>query len=403
MKKSRFLVVTLTAILSLVLLASVEVARSVSTYRDMSRSYLRQIESIMEEARYQYITPTNTMSFHMGSIDRLYAIVRDELRTAGIDTDLRVEVLSTSDLEPIVLMSRGGEALGEEQLSVERTIAPIILRLTVEDPHEAIMRNMRLMLLLQVGSILVIVLAFAWLLHTLYRAKQIEQIRRDLTHNITHELKTPIAAAYAATDALISIPQIAEDREQLTDYLTLARSEIKHLDSMVEHILRTSTERYRSEPLRTEELQLCTIVEEVITTMNLKYASRNVDWHTLIADDIALVADRFHLLGIINALVDNAIKYSPDTPQISLKASMDDQTVYISVADRGQGIERSEQRRIFDKFYRISTGNRHDTKGYGLGLYYVKCMVKRHGGTIAVVSRRGFGTRFDITLPRYGK
>ena len=234
MKKSRFLVVTLTAILSLVLLASVEVVRSVSTYRDMSRSYLRQIESIMEEARYQYITPTNTMSFHMGSIDRLYAIVRDELRTAGIDTDLRVEVLSTSDLEPIVLMSRGGEALGEEQLSVERTIAPIILRLTVEDPHEAIMRNMRLMLLLQVGSILVIVLAFAWLLHTLYRAKQIEQIRRDLTHNITHELKTPIAAAYAATDALISIPQIAENREQLTEYLTLARSEIKHLDNMVE-------------------------------------------------------------------------------------------------------------------------------------------------------------------------
>lgn len=405
MKRSRFIIVTLLVIISLVVLITVEVLWAMGNYRDMRNNYDRQIESILEEASWQYTSASANSSSYIsiGNIERFHAIVAEELRTSGIDSDFRVEVLSTTDDEPITLMSMGGEELGEEQLSFDKEYIPLILRLTVEDPHATIMESMRSILILQGVSTTLLIIAFIYLLFTLFRAKSIDRIRRDLTHNITHELKTPIAAAYAATEALLTIPEVAESKELRDDYLRMTNSELQRLDNIVEEILRTATEDSNRAELRLEECDIESIVRHIIASLNMKYSSLNVTWNVTIDEGCTVIADRFHLMGMMSALMDNAIKYSPKVADVAIRATMDNDHTTISVSDSGEGIARSEHRRIFDKFYRISQGNRHNTKGYGMGLYYVRAMAKRHGGSVGVQSSRGKGATFTIKLPRYGK
>lgn len=392
-------------VFSLVLLAAVEAIWAVRTYRDMRESYEQQIRSVLEEAAWQYATNTingNTL-INIGNISRFNALVGEGLRTSGLTTTYRVEVLSTTDADPIVIMAMGEEPASSSVLSVDKYLTPLILRLKVTDPRAEILASMRWILALQLLSVMVLAATFIYLLRTLFRAKTLERIRRDLTHNITHELKTPVAAAYAATDILLNDTAISEDSDQRNEYLGMITSELRHLSTMIEEILRSSTEEYNRSSLRLEECALGDIVEECRASLSLKYNAREVVWNVDVAEDVALVADRFHLAGIVSALADNAIKYSPTSAEVEIKAEIEGDDIIISVADRGVGIARSEQRRIFDKFYRVSMGNRHDTKGYGLGLYYVKSIVESHGGSIDLTSALGSGSRFRIKLPRYGK
>ena len=405
MKRSRFIIVTLLVIISLVVLITVEVLWAMGNYRDMRDNYNRQIESILEESSWQYTSASvNSASYiSIGNIERFHAIVAEELRTSGIDSDFRVEALSTTDDEPITLMSMGGEDLGEDKLSFDKEYLPLILRLTVEDPHTKIMESMRSILILQGASILLLIIAFVYLLTTLFRAKSVDTIRRDLTHNITHELKTPIAAAYAATDTLLTMPDIAETKELRDDYLRMTYTELQRLDNIVEEILRTATENSDKAELRLEECDIEALANNIIASLNMKYTSRDVIWNVTIDEECSVVADKFHLMGMMSALMDNAIKYSPNAAVVTIKATIDHDYTVISISDLGMGISNREQRRIFDKFYRINQGNRHDTKGYGMGLYYVHTMAKRHGGSVGVKSSYGKGSTFTLKLPRYGK
>lgn len=405
MNKSGFRAISMMVVFSLVLLAAVEAIWAVRTYRDMRESYEQQIRSVLEEAAWQYATNTingNTL-INIGNISRFNALVGEGLRTSGLTTTYRVEVLSTTDADPIVIMAMGEEPASSSVLSVDKYLTPLILRLKVTDPRAEILASMRWILALQLLSVIVLAVTFIYLLRTLFRAKTLERIRRDLTHNITHELKTPVAAAYAATDMLLNDTSLAEDRERRNDYLGMITSELRHLGTMIEEILRSSTEEYNRSSLRLEECALGDIVEECRASLSLKYNARDVAWSIEIDRELTLVADRFHLTGIVSALIDNAIKYSPECAEVDIRATAGDDSVVLEIADRGLGIARSEQRRIFDKFYRISMGNRHDTKGYGLGLYYVKSIVESHGGDIDLNSTLGEGSRFSIKLPRYGK
>ena len=405
MNKSGFRTVSIMVIFSLVFLAAVEAIWAVRTYREMRESYEQQIRSVLEEAAWKYTTNSLNGSalINIGNISRFNAFVGEGLRTAGLSTTYRVEVLSTTDADPIVLMAMGEEPTSSDVLSVDKYLTPLILRLKVTDPRAAILASMRWILALQLLTVVVLAATFIYLLRTLFRAKTLERIRRDLTHNITHELKTPVAAAYAATDILLNDAAISENSDRRNEYLGMVTSELHHLSTMIEEILRSSTEEYDSSSLRLEECALNEIVGECRASLSLKYNTREVAWNITIDRELTLVADRFHLAGIVSALVDNAIKYSPECAEVDIKAEVEGDDVIISIADRGLGIARSEQRRIFDKFYRVSTGNRHDTKGYDLGLYYVKSIVESHGGSIDLTSTLGSGSLFRIKLPRYGK
>ena len=402
MKKRSFTIVLLSGIFSLVLLAVVEVIWVVDTYRNMRDTYRNQIESIFEEATWQYVSRHSNGNYTLPDISRLQTILQEELRTSGIGSHFTISVLVITDhaSEPIWVINN--EDIDERHIEFDKSLTPLTLRLAVDDPHSAIMASMRWMLILQLLSIVVLTAAFGYLLHTLFRAKSLEQIRRDLTHNITHELKTPIAAAYAATDALRNSETIASDKTTRNEYLDMSLSALSRLGDMVEEILRTSTEEFEKQDLKIERCNAEDIVAEVRSTFDLKYQEREVEWRIDIPADIEIMADRMQMLSMLSALVDNAIKYCTSRPMVTISVLNTTNNTVIRIVDNGIGIAPSEQRRVFDKFYRISQGNRHDTKGYGLGLYYVRNIVERHGGTIHLHSTVGKGSEFEITLPIYG-
>ena len=402
MKKRSFTIVLLSGIFSLVLLAVVEVIWAVDTYRNMRDTYRNQIESIFEEATWQYVSRHSNGNYTLPDISRLQTILQEELRTSGIGSHFTISVLVITDhaSEPIWVINN--EDIDERHIEFDKSLTPLTLRLAVDDPHSAIMASMRWMLILQLLSIVVLTAAFGYLLHTLFRAKSLEQIRRDLTHNITHELKTPIAAAYAATDALRNSETIASDKTTRNEYLDMSLSALSRLGDMVEEILRTSTEEFEKQDLKIERCNAEDIVAEVRSTFDLKYQEREVEWRIDIPADIEIMADRMQMLSMLSALVDNAIKYCTSRPMVTISVLNTTNNTVIRIVDNGIGIAPSEQRRVFDKFYRISQGNRHDTKGYGLGLYYVRNIVERHGGTIHLHSTVGKGSEFEITLPIYG-
>ena len=403
MREQNFRVVSVVVVLALALLVAVEAMWSVRTYRDMREKYEQQICSVMEEAAWKYAT--NSMNgdaaINIGNISRFHAFVGEGLRTAGLATDFRVEVLSTTDAESIVIMAMGELSNNEDVISVDKRLTPLILRLTVADPHSAILGDMKRMLIMQGISVLLLIIAFLYMLRSLFRAKEVEKIRRDLTHNITHELKTPIAAAYASVDTLRTMPEIVD--EQRSDYLDMAHGELQRLGTMVDEILRSSTEKFATAELRFEECDVAKMVERVVKSLDMRYASRNVEWSVDMEDGCAVVADAFYLEGALSALVDNAIKYSSERPKVKLCGSVRNGYTYISVEDCGIGIPRKEQKRIFDKFYRITTGDKYSTSGYGIGLYFVRSVVERHGGSVSLTSTLGEGSCFTLKLLRYGK
>lgn len=402
MKRGRFITLFVLAILSMALLAVVEVVWSVRSYQEMRDSYNRQITSLFDEAIWQYAGNIDRSGrVDLGPIESLYAIVGEELRTSGIETSYSVELLMILAGEPTVIKHLGQKSDSMRMLSFEQEIMPVTLRLMVEDPHAKILASMRGMIVISIVATLLLALTFIYILRTLFRAKTLERIRRDLTHNITHELRTPIAAARASTEALRSTPEIAHDEAMREEYLAMTHHELERLGVMVDDILRSSLDDDTPIRLRPESVELQGVVDEVIASLRLKYGSREIDFCSEIAAATTLWVDRASLRTIVLNLVDNSIKYSDGVAKIRLSAIVSETNVAFSIEDEGIGIAPSEQRRVFDKFYRVSSAYRQDSQGYGLGLYHVRTLVKRSGGSIELQSAPGRGTRITVTLPKY--
>ena len=226
--------------------------------------------------------------------------------------------------------------------------------------------------------------------------KSLEEMKSDFTNNITHELKTPVAVAYAANDALLNF-DAGNDPEKRREYLEISQGQLEKLEGMIEQILSMSMESRKTFELRRETIELEPLLQKLADQHTLS-AGKTCDIKVNVDSGLVLDADRFHLSNIVSNLIDNAIKYSGDSVHIDITAKATDEGVEIRVRDNGIGIAPEKQKHIFDKFYRVPTGNIHDVKGYGLGLYYAKTMVEKHGGTIEVSSTPGKGSEFILTL-----
>lgn len=274
----------------------------------------------------------------------------------------------------------------------------LLFRLRIENPDRRLLRDMSGVI---VSSLLMLV-AVAWvliyLLRTLFRQKSLEEMRLDLTHNITHELKTPIAVANAANDALLDF-RAAEDAGRRNRYLTVIREQLAALSGMVERILTMSIEEREDFTIRRETVDIGVLFDATAAKFRLKSKGRAEITVNVAPAGLTVKADRFHLSHVLDNLMDNALKYSGEQVYVELSARRTGHGVSLSVSDDGIGIERSAQAHIFEKFYRVPTGDRHDVKGFGLGLYYVHLIAARHGGTVSVESEPGRGTTFTITIP----
>ncbi len=233
-------------------------------------------------------------------------------------------------------------------------------------------------------------LAFWYLFRTVSRLRTIEEMKDDFVSNMTHELKTPIAIAYSANDALLNY-DTTNDPDKKTKYLTIANKQLKRLGELVENILAMSMERRKTMKLRPEDIQLREFVEEIAAAQRMR-GDKDITINVNVADNIVVEADTTHLANVLNNLIDNAIKYSDESVEISISGDNNE----LSVRDNGIGIPSKSIPYLFNKFYRVPHGNRQDVRGYGIGLYYVKGIIDKMGWSIEVKSTEGKSSVFTI-------
>lgn len=271
-------------------------------------------------------------------------------------------------------------------------------RLTLEPIGSIVLRQMSGILATSFVILIILGFSFWFLIRTILKQKTLEEMKSDFTNNITHELKTPIAVAYAANDALLNF-NLAEDKKQREKYLNICQEQLQRLSGLVEQILSMSMERRKTFRLHPEELHLREMFPSLIEQHKLKAGKPADITLDIEPEDLQVTADRTHLSNILSNLIDNAIKYSPERADIHIRCRRREaEQVEISVSDHGIGIPADKLANVFDKFYRVPTGNIHNTKGFGLGLFYVKTMVEKHGGSVSVKSEPGRGSTFTICL-----
>ena len=341
-----------------------------------------------------------------GLFDSLLVV---SLKEAGLDGLHKVELVTFADSlvnlnvtvvekgEPRVLaeICSDGYTPSAKAISFEYVFdvqETAMYRLWIEPVGKAVLKQMTGILVASGMILIVLIAVFLYLIHVIRTQKSLDEMKSDFTNNMTHELKTPISVAYAANDALLNFPD-EDSPEQRRKYLEISQSQLEHLSGLVEQILSMSMERRKGLVLHREDIDLSVMLDDIVEKQRMK-ADKTVRFTTDIQDGMLVNADRVHLGNVLNNLIDNAVKYSGDSVEISISA----EGGKISVSDNGVGISSADLKHIFEKFYRSHTGNLHDVKGYGLGLYYVKSIVDKHGWTIDVASAPGKGTTFTISF-----
>ena len=248
---------------------------------------------------------------------------------------------------------------------------------------------------------MVLLITFIFTIVVIFRQKRYTEIKNDFINNMTHELKTPIASISLAAQ-MMNDDSVTKS-EQMTKHLSgVINDESKRLRFLVEKVLQMSMFDKKSVIFKKKELDLNEMVEQIAQTFTLRVEHTGGKIYTEIeAIDSAIYVDEVHFQNAITNLMDNAVKYrKPDEPlDIYIRTWNDEQKLYLSIRDTGQGIKKENLRKIFDKFYRVHTGNKHDVKGFGLGLAYVKKVIDLHQGEIKAESEIGKGTKFIISLP----
>lgn len=237
-------------------------------------------------------------------------------------------------------------------------------------------------------------LAFGYLFRTVSKMRTIEEMKDDFVSNMTHELKTPIAIAYSANDALLNYDTANDPQKKIT-YLNIANKQLKRLGELVENILAMSMERRKTLKLKPEKVLLHSLVEDISAAQRMR-GEKNISIKVDIDESIMVEADRTHLANVLNNLIDNAIKYSGDSVEITITGNIQE----LSVRDNGIGIPSKSIPYLFNKLYRVPHGNRQDVRGYGIGLYYVKSILDKMGWTIEVKSTEGEGSVFTIKFSK---
>ena len=337
------------------------------------------------------------------------SLLRFELRDKGIDLPFSYEItnanndslifVNTASTDGIKPLFTPEDTYQTHIFSTDVINDPGNIKITFPQKNNLILSRMTATMATTGGLLLVLVLCFGYTLFSIIRQKKISEMKTDFINNMTHEFKTPVSTIMIASEALKD-QEIVADKARVARLANVIYEENARLGSHIERVLNVARIERNDFKLEKKPLDVNEMINIVIDSMELKLQKHNVILTlNLDAVNAVVLADELHFSNLIYNLIDNAIKYSNDIPEITISTTRRDNQIIIKVADKGIGMSRDQQTKIFEQFYRIPTGNLHDVKGFGLGLSYVNTIVKRLNGVISVRSEKDKGSDFELKFP----
>ena len=364
-----------------------------------------KLNDVVQKMMVEYVVRDVPLKDRLNTAN-LQALLQDELKEKGIDLAYGYHVV-TGEQDTIAV-----KQAGQTDKNTKYFAAPLFPNDIIEKPdylavyfpdteHLAI-RSLAGMMTLSGLFTLIIIATFATTIHIIYKQKRLSEMKNDFINNMTHEFKTPIATISLATDSIFN-PKVYEHPEKIKYYTSIIKEENKRMNAQVENVLQIALLEKNEFKLNLQPVDVHILILKAIESIKLQVEQRlgqisinlNASYHELQSDEI-------HLFNVICNLLDNANKYSPATPEIEITTQNVEGGLQIAVHDNGMGMSKDAQQHVFEKFYRVPTGNLHNVKGFGLGLSYVKAIVQAHDGYINLWSEPGKGSRFEIFLPFKG-
>lgn len=335
------------------------------------------------------------------SEDEIRALLSEKLKKYGITIDFEFAIYS-NDLATKVRSDNfendTKSTFGVPVFYDENNRSLYRLLVNFPNDREFIMSGVIGMIVLSVLFTSIIILAYASALFQLVKQRKIAQIKTDFINNMTHEFKTPIATINLALDAIRN-PKVIDDKSKVLRYLTMIKEENKRMHAQVENVLRISKLEKNELNISKDSVELNELIEDAITHVQLIVEDRKGYIKTHFnADKSSVLANKTYFTNVIVNILDNAIKYSPDAPEIEVSTENVGTNIILKVKDHGSGMSKAAAKKVFEKFYREHTGNIHNVKGHGLGLAYVKRIVEDHQGHVSVETEKDKGSTFIIKL-----
>ncbi len=370
------------------------------------------------------IDPTNhnQLSFLKGKIDSLdlkqftskilFSFILEKVKLDEIDSLVNIELLRKN-----ISLQYGLQLLEDNPFSENKNVSvynlegfpdkynsiisnsPFVnshstLELRYLNSTSSILKRMLGSILLSLLLSAIIIGCLLFLLHIISKQKQLAEVKNDLISNITHEFKTPISTIGVAIESIKNF-NVIDDKEKTKNYLDISSNQLSKLNLMVEKLLETASLDSDNLDLNKDEIDVSDLVQSIVDKLRLQSDEKKITYNKTEFQVLANV-DVFHFENAINNIIDNAIKYGGNDIFVALKQL--DKTFYIDISDNGNSFSKEESKHIFEKFYRVSKGNTHNVKGFGIGLYYAKKIIEKHNGNINLELKNNL-TTFKISLP----
>ncbi len=376
------------------------------TARDLARIGLFVLEdaNLIQQVQSNYYIVNINNQFDEASLE---FYLQKSFENQGLQEDFQYGIFDCSSNQMVSgrLVKYRKKAEGEGSVQLDAPLpahhdSDLIYYFGVRFPNKEvnILSSMRLV----IAFTLLVFLAVLFFIYTIYiilQQKQLSELQRDFINNMTHEFKTPIATINISTDVFLQSPLIRND-PRLSRYATIIKEQIMRLNVQVEKVLQLAKLEREHLELNLEEVDVAELIKGLQPSLELKTEEKKGVLHLNLQTDHAWVqADRLHLTNVLHNLVDNGVKYSKSPPNIEVSLSLVNSHVELAVKDQGIGIAPEHQKHIFKKFYRVPTGNVHNVKGFGLGLYYVHTICREHRWKLHLDSEPGRGTTVSIHMP----
>lgn len=352
------------------------------------------VEYQFEDKRYEYLS-------HIGDIDN---IISEALINNGIKLDFNFQLIKKDRDSTKVIKSMPDTSLvmpykyQTELYPTDYFRTGTYITLDFPGLNQFIYRSVALLIIGSLVFTIIILITFGFTLYYIQKQKKISEIKSDFINNMTHEFKTPIATISLASSAIES-PKVMGNSEKISYYIDIIKKENKRMNSQVERVLQMAQLDNQDFNLNLQKINVHEIIENVANILSIRSKDKGGRIITsLKASCYNIAVDEVHFANILNNLIDNALKYNNNPPEILIETSIRNSKFVLEVSDNGLGMSKEVQKHVFDKFYRKPSGNIHNIKGFGLGLSYVKAIVEAHGGEVSVDSELGNGSKFTILL-----